>query len=246
MERARAPLPTLVISLDAPKARFMPGSAARILRDCGHDVTAVGYDLSESCPTADVIIVVASDHVEIGRDAIKRLRQRSEFLESRFLLCVDLSRISGLDPEIGADDFILMPIAPQELRARVRHLTWRDKRPGKALQIRYGDITLDCEMRQAYSRNGSLGLTPLEFQLLRFMVERVGRVYTRGEILSRVWGYQHGGRGRTVDTHVLNLRTKLGEVGSRIISVRGLGYRLERVEAAIPGAVKGMPRVSGR
>jgi DNA-binding response OmpR family regulator len=225
MEPSQAAPRALVVSLDAP------GAPAQILREAGCDVTAIGYDLSGSYPRADVVIVVAGDHLEIGKDVIKRLRQRSELVESRFLVCVDVSGASGLDPEVGADDFILMPIAPLELWVRVKHLLWRDNQRGEALQIRYGTITLDCEMRQAYRGTQSLGLTPLEFQLMRFLVERVGRVYTRRDLLLRVWGYQHGGRDRTVDTHVLGLRTKLGETGSQIVSIRGLGYKLERAEA---------------
>ena len=112
---------------------------------------------------------------------------------------------------MGADDFILMPVSADELSARLRQLHARDKRPGSPLQVRYGEIVLDCEMRQAYLSGQTLGLTPYEFQLLRFLADRVGRVFTRQELLSRVWGYRHVGRVRTVDTHVLNLRAKLGE-----------------------------------
>jgi DNA-binding response OmpR family regulator len=229
MEAPRASVRAIVVSLDVPRARFGPGAPARILREAGCEVAALGYDPSELCPTADIVVIVAGEHLDIGRDAIKRLRQRPELLQARFLLCLDVSRVSGLDPETGADDFILMPIDPEELRARVRSLRWRDKRPTKSLQLQYDGLTLDCEMRQAYRGGDTLGLTPLEFQLLRFLVERVGRVYSRNEILSRVWGYHHGGRGRTVDTHVLNLRAKLGDTSGRIVSVRGMGYKLERV-----------------
>ena len=176
MDAGRVALRALVVTLDLPRARFAPGTAARILRDAGCEVMALGYDLSELYPRADVVVIVAGDQLEIGRDAIKRLRQRPELVEARFLLCLDVSRVSGLDPEAGADDFLLMPLAPEELRARVRHLRWRDKRPGKTPQLHYDGLTLDCELRQAYRQVDSLGLTPLEFQLLRFLVERAGRV----------------------------------------------------------------------
>ncbi len=94
-------------------------------------------------------------------------------------------------------------------------------------------MTLDREIRQAFIGR-LLGLTPYEFQLLRFLVDRVGRVFTRQELLSRVWGYRHVGRARTVDTHVLNLRTKMGRLGDRLQSVRGLGYKLLRSDQS-PG-----------
>jgi DNA-binding response OmpR family regulator len=128
-----------------------------------------------------------------------------------------------------------MPVNPEELTARLTQLHARDKRPGSPLQIRYGEMTLDCEIRQAFVGGQPLGLTPYEFQLLRFLVDRVGRVFTRQELLSRVWGYRHVGRARTVDTHVLNLRTKMGTLGDRLQSVRGLGYKLLRSDQA-PGA----------
>ena len=96
-------------------------------------------------------------------------------------------------------------------------------------------MVLDCEMRQAYDGGKSLGLTPYEFQLLRFLADRVGRVFTRQELLSRVWGYRHVGRVRTVDTHVLNLRAKLGELGERLQSVRGMGYKLQRADVPLEG-----------
>src|ERR1043165_7999239 len=86
-------------------------------------------------------------------------------------------------------------------------------------------------MRQAYIANKSLGLTPYAFQLLRFLADRVGRVFTRQELLSRVWGYRHIGRVRTVDTHILNLRGKLGPAGELLEAVRGMGYKLRRLES---------------
>jgi len=230
-------LRTIVVTLDRGRNDVRPDSPATLLKNLGHDVLVVGYDfaeLSRRATAIDIAVVEAGSHIEIGRDAIKRLRERPELVAARVLLCVEVARVSGLDPETGADDFILMPVSAEELAARVRQLQARDKRPGAPLQLRYGEVMLDCEVRQAYIGGRSLGLTPYEFQLLRFLVDRVGRVFTRQELLSRVWGYRHVGRVRTVDTHVLNLRTKLGSLGERLQSVRGLGYKLLRADAA-PG-----------
>jgi DNA-binding response OmpR family regulator len=85
-------------------------------------------------------------------------------------------------------------------------------------------------MRQAYRNDQSLALTSFEFQLLRFLVERVSRVFTREELLKRVWGYRHEGRGRSVDTHIFNLRQKLGDLGGRLQTVFGVGYKLQRLD----------------
>ncbi|HEY4393779.1 MAG TPA: response regulator transcription factor [Polyangia bacterium] len=232
-------LRAIVVTLDPGRSQTRPLSPASLLGALGHDVTVVGYDLAELdtlSGMADVAVVEAGEHLEIGRHAIKRLRQRPDLVATRILLCLEVGRVSGLDPEMGADDFILLPITPDELSARLRQLQARDKRPGAPLQVRYGAVTLDCEMRQAYAGGQSLGLTPYEFQLLRFLADRVGRVFTRQELLSRVWGYRHVGRVRTVDTHVLNLRAKLGELGDRLQSVRGMGYKLRRPDAPADGA----------
>ena len=236
MRSVGSPLRIVVVTLDRGSNDVRPDAPATILRNLGHQVVVVGYDFAElgrKAAPADIAIVEAGSHLEIGRDAIKRLRARPELLATRVLVCVEISRVSGLDPETGADDFILMPVSPEELTARLQQLQARDKRPGSPLQIRYGDMTLDCEIRQAFVSGQPLGLTPYEFQLLRFLVDRVGRVFTRQELLSRVWGYRHVGRVRTVDTHVLNLRTKMGRLGDRLQSVRGLGYKLLRADQPV-------------
>jgi DNA-binding response OmpR family regulator len=228
-------LRTAVVTLDPKRNESETDAPAVMLRSLGHDVEVIGYDLAELRGSVDVALVEAGEHLEIGRHAIKRLRQRPELVATRILLCIEVARVSGLDPEMGADDFILMPISAEELSARLRQLHARDRRPGSPLQVRYGQVVLDCEMRQAYMAGESLGLTPYEFQLLRFLADRVGRVFTRQELLSRVWGYRHVGRVRTVDTHVLNLRAKLGELGDRLQSVRGMGYKLQRADAPHDG-----------
>jgi DNA-binding response OmpR family regulator len=228
-------LRTIVVTLDPKRNESQADAPAAILRGLGHQVEVIGYDLAELRGAVDVALVEAGEHLEIGRHAIRQLRQRPELAAMRILLCLEVARVSGLDPEMGADDFILMPVSPDELSARLRQLNGRDKRPGSPLQVRYGQVVLDCEMRQAYVGGKSLGLTPYEFQLLRFLADRVGRVFTRQELLSRVWGYRHVGRVRTVDTHVLNLRAKLGDLGGRLQSVRGTGYKLQRADASADG-----------
>ena len=204
-----------------------------MLRALGHEVIVSGYDLTELEPClapVDVIIVEAREHLEIGRQAIQRLRQRPELIAARILLGLEVARVVALTAEMGADDFILIPATPDEISARLWQLKARDSRPRAALQLRYGDVVLDCEMRQAYRNDQSLTLTSFEFQLLRFLVERVSRVFTRQELLTRVWGYRHEGSGRSVDTHILNLRKKLGELGERLQAVIGVGYKLQRLD----------------
>jgi len=238
---ARAPLVglglrTIVVTLDPGCSESRAGSLAPMLRALGHEVIVSGYDLAElgsELAPVDVVIVEAGEHLVIGRQAIQRLRQRPELIAARILIGLEVARVVALSAETGADDFILIPASSDELAARLWQLKARDGRPRSALQLRYGDIVLDCEMRQAYRDEQSLTLTAFEFQLLRFLVERVSRVFTRQELLTRVWGYRHAGSGRSVDTHILNLRKKLGDLGDRLQTVIGVGYKLQRLDVPL-------------
>ena len=203
-------LRTVVVTLDPGGNESRTDSPACLLRALGHEVIVAGFDLTEleaRAVPADVVIVEAGEHLEIGRSAIQRLRQRPELIAARILLSLEVARVMAFTAEIGADDFILSPISLEELAARLWQLRARDNRPRAPLQLRYGEIVLDCE-----------------------------------ELLSRVWGYRHAGGGRTVDTHTLNLRRKLGDHGERLQSVLGVGYKLQRLDApperAVPPARK--------
>ncbi len=243
------PLRTVVVTLDPKGSESRSDSPASLLRTLGHEVLVAGFDLTELASNAgpvDVVVIEAGEHLEIGRSAIQRLRQRPELIAARILLCLDLARVVAFTAEIGADDFILFPVTLEELAARLWQLRARDNRPRAPLQLRYGDIVLDCEMRQAYRENESLKLTPYEFQLLRFLVERINRVFSRQELLSRVWGYRHAGGGRTVDTHTLNLRKKLGGLGDRLQSVLGVGYKLQKAGGPLDGPVTAHRELNAR
>jgi DNA-binding response OmpR family regulator len=240
-------LRAVVVTLDGGQDRSPADSPASLLRALGHEVIVSGYDLTEletRGGAADVAVVEAGEHLEISRNAIQRLRERPELIAARILLCLEVARVVALTAEIGADDFILFPTTLEELGARLWQLRVRDRRPRRPLQLRYDEIVVDCEMRQAYRGGESLELTPYEFQLLRFLVERVNRVFTRQELLTRVWGYRHAGGGRTVDTHALNLRKKLGDLGDRLQSVLRVGYKLQRADVPLDlaaGAARGAP-----
>jgi DNA-binding response OmpR family regulator len=231
-------LSVIVVTLDPGLSAARVDSPAAIVRGLGHHVVVVGYDLTEIVQrgaSADVLIIEAGPHLEIGRDAIKRLRSVESLVSARVLLCVDVSRVAGLDPEIGADDFVLMPIIPRELSARLRQLGWRETMGQGGRVVRHGGFVLDCVALQASYHGQALKLTPYEFQLLKFMTERAGVVFSREELLTRVWGYRHVGRVRTVDTHILNLRGKLGSAGDMLEAVRGMGYKLRKLDAGEDG-----------
>jgi DNA-binding response OmpR family regulator len=124
------------------------------------------------------------------------------------------------------DDFCLSPFHPAELEARVRHLLWRIGGGSRPDMIEYRELSLNLETYQASIANRPLDLTYMEYELLKFLAQNPGKVFTREMLLNRVWGYEYYGGARTVDVHVRRLRAKLGEEHAGLIqTVRSVGYR---------------------
>ena len=138
----------------------------------------------------------------------------------------EVDRIVGL--ELGADDYISKPFSPREVVLRVKAVLRRlQHEEGPAERLEVGGIELDVGAHQMRVRGKEIPLTATEFRLLRLLMERAGRVQTRGQLLSDVWGYAEDIDSRTVDTHIRRLRRKLGSEADRIDTVIGVGYRLK-------------------
>jgi len=140
----------------------------------------------------------------------------------------EVDRVVGL--EVGADDYVVKPFSPKELVARVRAVL-RRARPaaGATPVLSAGPLTLDVARHTVTLEGRVLALTPKEFDLLQVLLESAGRVLSREHLLNRVWGYARADEieSRTVDVHVRRLRAKLGDFGSRIATVKSVGYRFE-------------------
>jgi DNA-binding response OmpR family regulator len=208
-----------------------PDSPAAALQELGCDVVPAGYDLDDlpndiEHPLPSVVVVDAGPHLEVGRAAVKRVRQVGPLADIPILLCIEVSRLPALDPELGVDDFVLSPIVGPELYARVRQLDWRLSSFRAAGRIKIGDLVIDTVAVETIFRGRPLKLPRQEFQLLKFLAAGVGRVFTREQLLSRVWGYRYTGNTRTVDIHVRRLRAKLGPGGDMIETVRHVGYKM--------------------
>jgi DNA-binding response OmpR family regulator len=138
----------------------------------------------------------------------------------------------------GADDVILHTAGPGEVDARLR-LAIGKLAPAAAGEIRSGDLVIDESTYSVRLRGHSLDLTFKEFELLKFLAQRPGRVFTRSQLLQEVWGYDYFGGTRTVDVHVRRLRAKLGAEHEALIgTVRNVGYRFVPLTGN-DGAVKG-------
>lgn len=123
-------------------------------------------------------------------------------------------------------DFCLLPFHPRELEARLRHLFAHVSVVLKPDVVDYGGLALNLETYQASIDGQPLDLTYMEYELLKFLTQNPGKVFTREILLSRVWGYDYYGGARTVDVHIRRLRAKLGEEHANLIqTVRSVGYR---------------------
>ena len=167
-----------------------------------------------------------------GLEVCRRLRQDPATAALPVVMLTakgeEVDRVLGL--ELGADDYIVKPFSPKEVVARVRAVLRRARPPVEGAPMVIGRLVIDVARHTVHVNGASVLLTPKEFDLLRALAEARGRVLSRELLLDRVWGYAAAGEieSRTVDVHVRRLRVKLGGEGSRIATVKGVGYRLDQ------------------
>ena len=127
--------------------------------------------------------------------------------------------------KLGADDYVTKPFSPSVLVARINKIL--SKTTKDLSEINFGVIKIDMAARKVYVKDNHVNLTPKEFELLRYFIDNKGLALSRDKILNAVWNYDYFGDLRTVDTHVKQLRSKLGNYSFYISTVRSIGYRLD-------------------
>lgn len=131
--------------------------------------------------------------------------------------------------ELGVDDYIVKPFSPKELVARMKAVIRRagNNSQGTSDMFEYQELSVNIDARKVTIAGRTVEMTPKEFELLGFFVKNRDKVFTREQLLNKVWGYEFGGDYRTVDTHVKMLRESLGEYRRLLVTVWGVGYKFE-------------------
>jgi len=212
-------------------------SLAYSLRREGHDVEAAASlaDARNRAEDRDLVILDLMLPDGSGFELLAELRRRARppaiiILSSRDQ---EADRVAGL--ETGADDYVTKPFSPREVVARVRAVLRRTlNAPTPEPDGSELPLACDAERRRATVRDRALELTKVEFDLLQHLLAAPGRVYSRAQLIEKIWGDNFAITDRTVDSHVKALRRKLGAAGGDpkwVETVRGVGYRLrEHVE----------------
>lgn len=164
---------------------------------------------------------------EDGLSVLKKIRKTPGISELPVIMLTakgtEYDKVIGLDS--GADDYIAKPFGTMELISRIKALLRRTS-GGSKKDYTLGDLFVSTAKHIVKVNDREVTLTFKEFELLCFLLENKGVVMTREKILASVWGYEFDGESRTVDVHIRTLRTKLGEAGSIIETVRGIGYKI--------------------
>lgn len=181
--------------------------------------------LERRMPVGGWTAAVVEATVDLGR-ALSIAGKVTEESGLPVLLLIDRTMTDDIVGETGFADFVLSPVDRTELRVRLGRLHSSSPFVADEDIIRFRDLELNTATYQALVGGNPRNLTFMEYELLRFLVENPGRVWSRDQILAKVWGYDYFGGSRTVDVHVRRLRAKLGEERSSwITTVRSVGYR---------------------
>jgi len=212
-----------------------------------YHLTKEGYRVRTAEGGTEAIEAATSDRPDLlvldlmlpgfsGYDVLAEMRRRPDLADVPVIVLTarrdEADRVRGL--ELGADDYVTKPFSPRELVLRVAAVLRRAQSPavaGAARLLKGGAVSVDLNALRVSVNGDSVDLTPTEYRLLVTLLERRGRVQSRQQLLETAWGIHARIETRTVDMHVQRLRSKLGDHGGMIETVRGFGYRFRARES---------------
>jgi two-component system, OmpR family, phosphate regulon response regulator PhoB len=219
----------LLVVDDEPAIREMVKfSLTRCGFECIEAEDAAAAKRSISSDRPDLLLLDVMMPGQSGLDLARELRSKDDTKDIPIIMLTargtDQDKIRGLD--VGADDYMTKPFSPGELVARINALLRRSSLDQSELQL--GGLRLNPETHEVFSGDTRIELSPMEFKLLHFLMARPERVFSRAQLLDRVWGNENYIEDRTVDVHIRRLRAALESGGHAglIQTVRGVGYRL--------------------
>ncbi len=223
--------PTVLVVEDEPAQREI----------LSYNLEAEGFRVARAENGEEALMLVAEEQPDIivldwmlpnvsGIEVCRQIKMRPETRNTPVIMLSarseEVDRVRGL--ETGADDYVVKPYSVIELMARVRAQLRRARPSAAGMQLEYGDIVLDSETHRVTRGGEALKLGPTEFRLLSTFMEKPGRVWSRAQLLDRVWGRDIYVDTRTVDVHIGRLRKALCVHGGEdpLRTVRGAGYSL--------------------
>ncbi len=214
-----------------------------IRRNLEYNLSREGFSISTAASISEANTLLASTDYNLilldlmlpdgsGLDLCKSIKSNSDTESIPIIILTakddEVDKVVGF--ELGADDYVTKPFSVRELILRVKAVLKRGTKKKEIVEVvrQFGDLKIDVDSHEVHVDDTKINLTALEFRLLRQLVDTRGRVQSRDQLLSDVWGYSAEVTTRTVDTHVKRLREKLGPMGKYVHTIRGVGYKFAR------------------
>jgi two-component system phosphate regulon response regulator PhoB len=214
-----------------------------IRRNLEYNLSREGFSISTAASISEANTLLASTDYNLilldlmlpdgsGLDLCKSIKSNSDTESIPIIILTakddEVDKVVGF--ELGADDYVTKPFSVRELILRVKAVLKRGSKKKEIVEVvrQFGDLKIDVDSHEVHVDDTKINLTALEFRLLRQLVDTRGRVQSRDQLLSDVWGYSAEVTTRTVDTHVKRLREKLGPMGKYVQTIRGVGYKFAR------------------
>ena len=214
-----------------------------IRRNLEYNLSREGFSVSTAASISEANTLLTSTDYNLilldlmlpdgsGLDLCKSIKSNSDTESIPIIILTakddEVDKVVGF--ELGADDYVTKPFSVRELILRVKAVLKRGSKKKEIVEVvrQFGDLKIDVDSHEVHVDDAKINLTALEFRLLRQLVDTRGRVQSRDQLLSEVWGYSAEVTTRTVDTHVKRLREKLCPMGKYVQTIRGVGYKFAR------------------